>query len=107
MDLRRKNRSEERFRENVQRLKEYNARLVVLPKKKSSQAAEPVSQLTGAILPIVKPALVQETRAITAEEKKFKAFYTLRNERALAKYAGLRQKKIDEKVQEEELSKKK
>merc|ERR1719284_1311348 len=85
VDQRRKNRSQERFNENVQRLKEYKARLVVLPKKvkarkgdkrqpASAEAQGPVSQATGFILPIVQPKVSQEVRAITAEEKKTRSF---------------------------------
>lgn len=118
VDLRRKNRSQERLNENVQRLKEYKARLVVLPKKirvrkgdkaqaQPAQPVGPVSQATGFILPIVKPTLAQEVRAITAEEKAERVFVTLRKERARARLAGKRQKWALEKEAEEAVSAKK
>merc|ERR1711974_373724 len=51
---------------NVQRLQEYMSKLVVIKGDKS----EPVEQLKGVVMPVVKSAVAVETRAITADEKK-------------------------------------
>ena len=102
----------------MQRLKEYKARLVVLPKKvrarkgdktkpATQEAQGPVAQATGFILPIVQPTVSQEVRAITAQEKKNRSFVMLRVSRANARLVGKRQKWAEEKAAEEELTSKK
>merc|ERR1719284_718568 len=93
VDRRRKNRSVDAFQANVQRLEEYKSKLVVIGKDGSSQ---PVAQVEGVVMPVVKPAVAFETRAITADEKKRRVFQEMRIMRATAKYAGVRQKKADE-----------
>ncbi|KNC85477.1 50S ribosomal protein L13e [Sphaeroforma arctica JP610] len=101
VDHRRKSRSVEALNRNVQRLKEYNERLIVFPKragkaKKGDASAEDIkaaSQLTGAIIPVTQQHKREKARAITEEEKNFNAFYTLRMARANAKYVGVREKR--------------
>merc|ERR1712076_178109 len=77
VDHRRKNKSEESLKLNVQRLKEYKSKLVVFPRKAGkakagdSEAAElaAVEQLSGVVLPIAKESKRIRARVITAEEK--------------------------------------
>jgi large subunit ribosomal protein L13e len=98
VDRRRRNRDVDAFQANVQRLQEYTSKLVVLPKK--GAASEAVEQLRGVVMPIVKPAIAIETRAITADEQKRRVFQEMRIMRADAKYAGVRQRKADEAAEE-------
>eukprot|EP01094_Clydonella_sp_ATCC50884_P019440 TRINITY_DN37_c0_g1_i1.p1 TRINITY_DN37_c0_g1~~TRINITY_DN37_c0_g1_i1.p1 ORF type:complete len:223 (+),score=100.57 TRINITY_DN37_c0_g1_i1:59-727(+) len=113
VDHRRRNRSEQSLRTNVQRLKEYQARLVVFPKNvkkpKTGDASEEernaVVQQRGTIMPITKADDAIEYRAITADDRKAeRAFVTLRKARAEAKYKGRldanRKKKWAEKAEE-------
>ena len=103
VDRRRKNRSEESFRTNVQRLKTYKARLVVFPRKTKKpktgetpiEEATKVPQLKGTIVPIQRVALKAQHRAITAEERKASAYLTLRKARSDARYDGIRKKRAD------------
>jgi large subunit ribosomal protein L13e len=65
VDFRRKNRSEQSLRENVARLSEYKANLIVFPKKSnrkkaqatdsSKDACSKAEQVVGDVMPIVKP----------------------------------------------------
>jgi large subunit ribosomal protein L13e len=104
VDRRRKNRSVEGLQANVQRLNEYKAKLVVLPK--SGQASEPVSQATGFILPIVQKQAAVETRAITAAEKKRNVYTEMRHLRADARLVGQRLKAYLAAQEEAKLNKK-
>eukprot|EP00735_Rhodelphis_limneticus_P011832 TRINITY_DN4988_c0_g1::TRINITY_DN4988_c0_g1_i1::g.16682::m.16682 TRINITY_DN4988_c0_g1::TRINITY_DN4988_c0_g1_i1::g.16682 ORF type:complete len:222 (+),score=84.15,sp/P41129/RL132_BRANA/59.80/4e-82,Ribosomal_L13e/PF01294.13/4.4e-78,SCHIP-1/PF10148.4/0.014 TRINITY_DN4988_c0_g1_i1:40-666(+) len=109
VDHRRKNRCEESLQENIQRLKEYKARLVVFPKRagkpKTGDAdaatLKTATQLTTPLLPIVKKIQKSKARKITEEEKKAFAFRTLRTVRTNTKYAGARKKRAEEKAREE------
>ena len=103
VDRRRKNRSEEAYRTNVQRLKTYKARLVVFPRKTKKpkatdtplEEAKKVPQLKGTVVPIQKVALKSQHRAITAAERKASAYITLRKARADARYDGIRKKRAE------------
>jgi large subunit ribosomal protein L13e len=114
VDFRRKNRSEEAMSTNVQRLKSYKAKLIVFPKKASqprsgdSQAADcaKATQLKGAVMPIVQPNLAEAPRAITAQEKEFNAYQTLRKARTLARYHGIRALRAKAKAEAEADAKK-
>uniref|UniRef100_A0A7S1UUC5 60S ribosomal protein L13 n=1 Tax=Grammatophora oceanica TaxID=210454 RepID=A0A7S1UUC5_9STRA len=88
VDLRRTNRCEESLTANTDRLKDYMKNLVVWTKK--SQPTDAVPQLTGDILPLVKPKQEIVMEKITDEMKNFKAFTTMRVERKLTKVAGQR-----------------
>merc|ERR1712137_1501461 len=94
VDYRRRNRSEQSLRTNVQRLKEYQSRLVVFPKNvkkpKTGDATEEernaVVQHRGVVMPITRAEEPLEFRAITEDELKAeRAFVTLRKARAEAK----------------------
>ncbi len=67
VDFRRKNRSEESLKLNVNRLKAYLAKVVVLDKKNKDT---PVVQVTKKqTLPISAPTKVEKARALTEEEQ--------------------------------------
>merc|ERR1711879_949 len=113
VDYRRRNRSEQSLRTNVQRLKEYQSRLVVFPKNvkkpKTGDATEEernaVVQHRGVVMPISRAEEPLEFRAITEDDLKAeRAFVTLRKARAEAKYKGRldanRKKKWAEKAEE-------
>jgi large subunit ribosomal protein L13e len=95
VDHRRKNRSVESLTRNVNRLKAYKARLVVIPRKVKKGAApiEVPKQLTGPILPIADEYQREAPRAITDAERKVSAYATLRRARAVARYAGMAEKR--------------
>jgi large subunit ribosomal protein L13e len=96
---------------NVQRLQAYKAKLIVFPRKASkpkktdSDAAllKEATQLQGKLMPLSKPsAFTEAPRAITAEEKNASAYATLRNAQSVAKYVGIRAKRLKEKQAAEE-----
>ncbi|KAK7114886.1 large ribosomal subunit protein eL13-like [Littorina saxatilis] len=102
VDFRRRNSSMESLQTNVQRLKEYRSKLILFPRhpskpKKGDATAEEIkmaTQLTRAsIMPISDPIRREKARAITTDEKKFKAFIVLRQARINKKLFGKREKK--------------
>lgn len=118
VDHRRKARSEEGEKVNVARLQEYKSRLIVFPKKAGkakkgdssvslhlpltrgrllihSQAEELNASTTRKSLALPSSYTAEEPRAITAEEKEFNAFVTLRTARADQRNAGQRKKRAD------------
>ncbi|GHJ89752.1 hypothetical protein NliqN6_6154 [Naganishia liquefaciens] len=112
IDHRRKARSEESEKVNVARLQEYKTRLIVFPKKAGkakkgdSSAEELNASTTRQSLALPASYTPEEPRAITAEEKEFNAFVTLRTARADQRNAGQRKKRADAKAAEEEAKKK-
>ncbi|OMH86072.1 60S ribosomal protein L13 [Zancudomyces culisetae] len=96
VDYRRRNRSEESLNMNVLRLKDYKSRLIVLPRNNKKRTPELVSeykntlQVKGSIVPISNTYVAEAPRAITEEEKKSNAYYTLRQARANQRYRGVR-----------------
>ncbi|KAM5531698.1 hypothetical protein V8D89_014618 [Ganoderma adspersum] len=112
VDHRRRNLSEEGKAVNVERLKAYKTRLIVFPrnskkpKKADSTGADLTAATTRAPVPLPTSFVPEAPRKITAEEREFEAYRTLRNERAAARNEGKR--KIREaKKAEEEANKKK
>ncbi|PIL31857.1 hypothetical protein GSI_06561 [Ganoderma sinense ZZ0214-1] len=112
VDHRRRNLSEEGKAVNVERLKAYKARLIVFPrnskkpKKADSTGVDLTAATTRAPIPLPASFVPEAPRKITAEEREFEAYRTLRNERAAARNEGKR--KIREaKKAEEEANKKK
>mmetsp|Transcript_3933 Transcript_3933/g.10917 ORF Transcript_3933/g.10917 Transcript_3933/m.10917 type:complete len:209 (+) Transcript_3933:118-744(+) len=99
VDHRRHNKCEASLALNVQRLKEYQSKVVLFPRNKKKPKAgdasaadlKQVTQLTQEIMPLKKAAPALETRKITDEERKQSAFYTLRQARAEARLVGYRQ----------------
>ncbi|KAL9651228.1 hypothetical protein ABK040_006229 [Willaertia magna] len=104
VDLRRRNLSEERLQENVQRLKEYKERLVLFPRTKGKFKKGPIadtqekvdvtSQVKGTVLPIKVAAPTVEVREITKEQQEFSAYKAVKKARkAIKQYRYLQSKK--------------
>merc|ERR1712150_125198 len=102
VDFRRKNRSEESKRENVARLEQYKANLIVFPKKSnrkkgptgidaSKDEQDKAEQYIGDIMPVVKAKPTVTPYKITDEDKNKKVFYTLRVARTDARMIGKRE----------------
>jgi len=104
VDYRRRNRSVESLQLNVQRLKEYRAKLILFPKKQSKpkkgdateEELKVATQLKGKVMPIHVMPKREKARAITEEERKYSAFVALRQARANVRLAGQRAKKAKE-----------
>ncbi|KAJ1523860.1 hypothetical protein ONE63_010416 [Megalurothrips usitatus] len=104
VDHRRRNKSLESVRTNVQRLKEYQSKLILFPIKSKSkklrkgEATEEerkvATQLTTEVMPIKKPKISFSVRVPTEEEKKFSPYIALRKARADARLVGIRAKRI-------------
>merc|ERR1712107_154640 len=93
VDHRRRNKSTESMAINVQRLKEYQGKVVTF-KAKSKPEDAVVEQLKGIIMPITSEAVSGDdlARAITAEEKDARSvFKGMRIARADARMVGIRQ----------------
>lgn len=104
VDHRRKNRSEEAFQANVERLKLYKSKLVVFPRNNTSKRAKKgdatpeeraaVSQVVGKqVLPVTAPAPRLKARKITAEEKERTVSAILRKAHTDGKLWGAREKR--------------
>lgn len=104
VDHRRTNKSEESFALNVNRLKDFKARLVVFPKRNGAKYAKAgdasaadvaaATQFTGELNTVPKKsATAISVGKVTDEMKDFKAFYALRQARNEAKLQGSRDKK--------------
>merc|ERR1712098_789719 len=86
VDFRRRNMSMESMQENVQRLKEYQSKLIVFPRKEgqakkgdaSPEEIKMAKQLSGDVLPIPKGFKPEKARVPTEDEKKHHAFVALR-----------------------------
>jgi len=112
VDHRRRNLSEEGKTLNVERLQAYKARLIVFPRKagkpkKGDSSAEDLKAPTTRAhiaLPVAQPA--EAPRKITAAEKEFKAFRTLRVARANQRHEGARKARAAKKEEEEAAKKK-
>ena len=107
VDHRRHNRSQESFTLNVQRLKEYKAKLIVFPRKSnrnvkhgdsSVEEQKQAKQVLGAVFPVAAPELKIKARKITAAEKAAPVAATLRKAYVDAKLWGVRAKRAVEKV---------
>ncbi|GAA5828026.1 hypothetical protein JCM11251_005696 [Rhodosporidiobolus azoricus] len=115
VDHRRRNRSEEGLKLNVERLEQYKARLVVFPKKAgkvkkgdTEGASKDTPRVASAqvAFPIPAGSVAEEPRAVTEEEKNASAFETLRKARSDARLVGVRAER-KRKAEEEEAAKKK
>ena len=96
VDFRRTNLSVEGLQANVQRLKAYQAKLIVFPRKSNkspkngdSAAAETgnATQLAGAILPITND-VTSESTSITGDMKSFSAYKEIRMAKSVARNVG-------------------
>jgi len=112
VDHRRRNLSEEGKLVNVERLKAYKERLIVFPrnakkpKKGDSTGDSLKAETTRLTLPLPEAIPHEAPRKITAEEREFKAYRTLRDARANQRHEGKR-KVREAKKAEEEANKKK
>eukprot|EP00163_Fabomonas_tropica_P014841 TRINITY_DN269_c0_g1_i2.p1 TRINITY_DN269_c0_g1~~TRINITY_DN269_c0_g1_i2.p1 ORF type:complete len:211 (-),score=76.97 TRINITY_DN269_c0_g1_i2:156-788(-) len=114
VDHRRKNRSVDRLQANVQRLKEYQSKLLVFPrnsKKPKNGDSKPdqlakASQLKGAVLPIRAASKREKARKITKEEAEGSAYREVRLARSDLRLWGIRKKRADDKAREEAEKKK-
>jgi len=112
VDHRRRNLSEEGKKVNVERLKAYKARLIVFPrkagkpKKGDSSADDLKAATTRAPIPLPAVYAAEPPRKITAAEREFKAFRTLRVVRANLRHEGVRKIRALKKEEEEAAKKK-
>jgi large subunit ribosomal protein L13e len=67
----------------------------------SAEELSSVTQVTGPVLPIVRPRLTAEIVSITDEMKAEKGYYKLRLERTNAKLVGIRKKRAEAAEKEE------
>ena len=112
VDHRRKNKSLESLQRNVQRLKEYQSKLILFPinskkPRKGDASAEDMSkaeQLEGRVLPVRQVVKRQRAMELTDDLKNFKAFNSIRQSRAVARLWGIRAKKAKE-AEADDLSK--
>mmetsp|Transcript_8153 Transcript_8153/g.13151 ORF Transcript_8153/g.13151 Transcript_8153/m.13151 type:complete len:204 (+) Transcript_8153:67-678(+) len=104
VDHRRRNKCVESLQLNVQRLKEYQARLIVFPRKGGKikkgdatvEETNAATQLKGALMPVTQPKVVVETMAITDDMRKKSAVYELRQAKASQYIEGKRRHKKDD-----------
>lgn len=103
VDFRRRNRSEEGFKVNVDRLNAYKSKLVIFPTKgsksklvSSAEDVKAATQFTKNIMPVVNTVPVETARAPTAEElaKKGKVVNMMRQALMAKKLYGRRVKKF-------------
>ena len=127
VDARRRSKSEEGQKLNVDRLKEYKTRLVVFPKKAgkpkagdstasfcfvqtwtltNQQGDNLTAHITRSALPLPTSYEAEAPRSITSEEKEFNAFRTLRIARADQRNSGKRAARAALRAAQEEASKK-
>jgi len=112
VDHRRRNLSKEGKKLNVERLKAYKARLIVFPrkagkpKKGDSSADDLKADTTRGALPLPELYTAEGPRKITADEREFKAYRTLRTERSNQKHEGARKARATKKEEEEAAKKK-
>ncbi|KAG9284089.1 hypothetical protein G9A89_022863 [Geosiphon pyriformis] len=109
VDHRRKNRSLESLQLNVARLKTYQSKLIIFPKrsrksrKSTSEAPEigNAAQFKGPVLPITQTWTEEPARAITQEEKNSSAYATLRKAQSDARLVANTPKVTMERLDEE------
>ncbi|KAI3626641.1 60S ribosomal protein L13 [Malassezia furfur] len=113
VDHRRKNKSEESLKLNADRLKAYKERLVVLPRrtkqnkgKQTDLSSLQTVRSTVSAFPIPAGTTLEGPRTITAEEKDFEAFRTLRMARANHRAEGQRKARQAKKDEEAAQAKK-
>ncbi|CAI6340377.1 unnamed protein product [Periconia digitata] len=117
VDPRRQNLSEESLKANVERLQEYRKRLIVFPRrsgqtKEGDASAEDVKaakdnivKSTSEVLPI-KNTVTFEEGPIKNYEPTENAYRVLRDQRAVARYQGAREKRAKAKAEEADAKKK-
>lgn len=103
VDHRRQNRNQEILDLNIQRLKEYQSKIIVFPRKGKAPEAEQTLS-AAASFPIVQPVTDSETRAV--EDNGESAYRTLRLARSDKRYKGIREKRAKDKAEAEAEKKK-
>jgi len=109
VDHRRKNRSEEGFQSNVQRLKLYMSKLVVFPRKPCSQRvkkgdapreqlSQAVQNLSKDVLPIAQNLPKIKARVIKAEEREVSVAKVLNKALVDSKLWGMREKRTKDRA---------
>merc|ERR1712224_1017729 len=104
IDHRRRNRCTESLQANVERLKLYMSKLLLFPKKSGAKGVKkgdtPRSELQNVaqntlkeIIPVPKPDMTIQARAITSAEKEKSAYKTLKKARTNKHYLGEKMKK--------------
>ncbi|KAJ2823067.1 60S ribosomal protein L13, partial [Coemansia sp. 'formosensis'] len=82
------------------RLKAYQAKLIVLPRNPKQRTAEDLeayksaAQSTSQVVPVPAAFVDEAPRAVTAEEKKTRAYVALRQARGVQRSVGKVQKRI-------------
>ncbi|KAH6569891.1 hypothetical protein BASA50_003634 [Batrachochytrium salamandrivorans] len=113
VDHRRRNRSVESAQGNVERLKEYQSKLIVFPKKANkpkkgdadAATVATATQLKGALMPITQLVSTDISRKITGTPA-VHAFAALRKARSDKRLFGARDKRAKDKAEEEANKKK-
>ncbi|KAF1814761.1 60S ribosomal protein L13 [Eremomyces bilateralis CBS 781.70] len=119
VDPRRQNLSEESLKANVARLKEYQQRLILFPRRngkqtkgdasaeevKAAKNGEGVASATSAVIPIVHAAAITEGK-LSDYPTEENAYRKLRLARSEARYVGVREKRAKAKADEESAKKK-
>jgi len=103
VDHRRRNKSEQSYTENVQRLKKYKANLILFPRKPgkpkagdaSAEEIKNAEQQTGTIFPITKRTPSTSAMAVSDADRQASAFVTLRRLRADQRLVGIRKKRAE------------
>lgn len=103
VDHRRQNTNREIFDLNVQRLKEYQSKLIVFPRRGPAPMAEQILS-TSSLFPVEQPSCEVETKTIENNDES--AYRTLRLARSEKKYHGIREKRAEEKAEVESEKKK-
>ena len=113
VDHRRQNLSEEGIAANIQRLKDFKARLILFPRKsnKAKKADTPkdqrnveTTQTLSSVLPTVSGfSEIKKSEIPKAAEGG--AYKTLREARSSARYAGVREKRAKDKADAEQAKK--
>ncbi|XP_067652881.1 large ribosomal subunit protein eL13-like [Haliotis asinina] len=109
VDYRRRNKTVESLQQNVQRLKEYNSKLILFPRKESkpkkgdatAEQIKTATQLKGDVMPIRQVYRSEKARKISKREKRFSPFAALRSARVNARLFGVREKKKREAAEKE------
>jgi len=110
VDHRRRNRSEEGMALNVRRLRAYQARLVVFPRRKGqikngdtnpADIAADTKWASKSVMPVEQLKLREKARAITDEERQTSQYKAQRKAWVDKRYHGIREKRAKEKAAEE------
>ncbi|KAK4033303.1 60S ribosomal protein L13 [Parachaetomium inaequale] len=116
VDARRQNLSEEGLAANVERLKEYKARLIVFPRKsnkpkkadtpKDQQTAETTQHIRAAFgVPAVAAGLSEISKSDLPKAVEGGAYKALRKARSDARLVGVREKRVRDKAEAENAKK--